>query len=125
MNASLLSGRCPFISTPAITLISGFTLFAAEDSLRNSVDNFSLRQDDHSGLSGDGRTDIVGFRLYMQTATEHSRPPLREERREGQNEMAMIEVRNLVKRFKKTEALKGVSFDIDKGDIYGLSLIHI
>ncbi len=55
----------------------------------------------------------------MQTATEHSRPPLREERREGQNEMAMIEVRNLVKRFKKTEALKGVSFDIDKGDIYG------
>jgi ABC-2 type transport system ATP-binding protein len=33
--------------------------------------------------------------------------------------MAMIEVRSLSKRFKKTEALKGVSFDIEQGDIYG------
>lgn len=33
--------------------------------------------------------------------------------------MPMIEARNLVKRFKRTEALKGVSFDIDQGDIYG------
>jgi len=33
--------------------------------------------------------------------------------------MAMIEVRDLTKRFKRTEALKGVSFSIDQGDIYG------
>ncbi len=33
--------------------------------------------------------------------------------------MAMIEVRNLTKHFKKTEALKGVTFDIEQGDIFG------
>jgi ABC-2 type transport system ATP-binding protein len=33
--------------------------------------------------------------------------------------MAMIEVRNLSKSFKKTDALKGVSFSIDQGDIFG------
>jgi len=33
--------------------------------------------------------------------------------------MPMIEVQGLSKRFKRTEALKGVSFDIEKGDIFG------
>ena len=33
--------------------------------------------------------------------------------------MAMIEVRNLVKRYKNVDALKGVSFSVDEGDIYG------
>lgn len=33
--------------------------------------------------------------------------------------MAVIEVRNLRKNFKKTEALKGVSFEINQGDIFG------
>jgi len=33
--------------------------------------------------------------------------------------MAMIEVRNLVKRYKNVEALKGVNFSVEEGDIYG------
>lgn len=33
--------------------------------------------------------------------------------------MAMIEVRNLSKKFKKLDALKNVSFDINQGDIFG------
>ena len=33
--------------------------------------------------------------------------------------MPMIEVRNLSKRFKKLDALGGVSFDIEQGDIFG------
>lgn len=33
--------------------------------------------------------------------------------------MAMIEIRNLTKRYKNLEALKNISFDIDKGDIFG------
>jgi len=33
--------------------------------------------------------------------------------------MAMIEVRNLAKHFKSTRALKGVSFNIEEGDIFG------
>jgi ABC-2 type transport system ATP-binding protein len=33
--------------------------------------------------------------------------------------MAMIEVRNLTKRFKKLDALKSINFDINQGDIFG------
>lgn len=33
--------------------------------------------------------------------------------------MAMIEVKNLVKRYKNVDALKGVNFTVDEGDIYG------
>ncbi len=33
--------------------------------------------------------------------------------------MPMIEVRNLSKRYKKLDALKNVSFDIEQGDIFG------
>lgn len=33
--------------------------------------------------------------------------------------MPMIEVRNLVKRYKNVEALKGVNFSVEQGDIYG------
>lgn len=33
--------------------------------------------------------------------------------------MAMIEVRNLSKRYKKLDALSGVNFDIEQGDIFG------
>ena len=33
--------------------------------------------------------------------------------------MAMIEVRNLTKRFKRLEALKSVNFEIQQGDIFG------
>ena len=33
--------------------------------------------------------------------------------------MSMIEVRNLTKHFKRTQALKGVSFNIEQGDIFG------
>ena len=33
--------------------------------------------------------------------------------------MAMIEVRNLSKRFKKLDALRHIGFDINQGDIFG------
>jgi ABC-2 type transport system ATP-binding protein len=33
--------------------------------------------------------------------------------------MAMIEVRNLTKKFKRLEALKSINFDIEQGDIFG------
>ena len=39
--------------------------------------------------------------------------------------MAMIEISNLMKTYGDTMVLENINLEIEKGDVYGLSLIHI